>query len=126
MLASFGLLVSPLVAPALPTNEERLLSPLQTPDAELGTAVAVSGTTAAVGAPGAEFGTGDPGAVFVFVHDGTGWVEQAQLSPSCRFQAGCSPGSVDSGHRGLATQAAMWTSLVVETQVRSQGPLAGS
>ena len=46
---------------------------------ELGTAVALRGSTALVGAPGKDSGSG---AAYVFVQSGAGWLQQARLSAS--------------------------------------------
>lgn len=50
--------------------------------ARLGSAVAVAGDLAAVGAPGFDLVTIRSGAVFLFHRIGTGWVEEGRLAPS--------------------------------------------
>jgi hypothetical protein len=47
---------------------------------QLGNAVAISGTTAVVGAPLDNGGPSDQGAAYVFVNNGNGWFQQAKLS----------------------------------------------
>src|SRR5262249_7633908 len=49
------------------------------PDDSFGAAVAISGTTAVVGAPGKMVGTG---AAYAFVRSGTVWSQQAELTAS--------------------------------------------
>lgn len=72
-LASFS-----LIASAHDTEEEKVLASDGAAGDLFGSAVSVDDTTMIVGAPGA----GGIGAAYVFVHDGTSWVEEAKLTPS--------------------------------------------
>jgi hypothetical protein len=69
--------------PVTDSGGVRLTAPDGAADDWFGRAVAIDGDTALVGADGADIaGTANLGAVYVFVRDGAGWVEQAKLTGS--------------------------------------------
>lgn len=70
-------------------NEEQKLLPSDgAAGDQFGFSVAISGETIVVGAPFADvLGIADSGAIYVFVHDGTSFVEEAKLRRQrCRFR----------------------------------------
>lgn len=78
--AAFPVRIDPFIQQA-----SKLVGSGATGEAEQGHSVAISGdgTTALVGAPAAvAFGADGPGAVYVFIHSGQTWTEQARLTPA--------------------------------------------
>jgi hypothetical protein len=78
--AAFPVRIDPFIQ-----QGSRLVGSGATGEAEQGHSVAISGdgNTALVGAPAAvAFGADGPGAVYVFIHSGQTWTEQAKLTPA--------------------------------------------
>lgn len=67
-------------------REEAVLTPsVYAANAQYGTSVAVRGDVLAVGAPNATIDGGAHGAVFVYRHDATGWVEESALTAAGNY-----------------------------------------
>jgi len=64
------------------SQQAELRASHETADDEFGASVALSGTTALIGAPAHRVGSVSRGAAFVFVQSGTAWSEQAELTAS--------------------------------------------
>src|SRR5688500_2161260 len=86
LLVSLSLIASVLPAAAAPQLCVPELQELRASDAQdeayFGTAVAIDGDTAIIGAPYDDELATSGGATYVFVHDGSNWVEEAKLLPA--------------------------------------------
>jgi DNA-directed RNA polymerase subunit RPC12/RpoP len=71
--AVYPLQIDPLIG----TQQAKLLASDGGAGDQFGSSVALAGDTALVGA----FFGNDPGSAYVFVHSGTGWTQQAKLTP---------------------------------------------
>ncbi|HKS38875.1 MAG TPA: Ig-like domain-containing protein [Verrucomicrobiae bacterium] len=83
VLALLSLLITTALLTALvPSTETKLLPIDSTFFQQFGSAVGIDGDTAVVGAPNDGQAGADAGAAYVFVHDGSSWVEQGKLVAS--------------------------------------------
>ncbi|HKS35849.1 MAG TPA: Ig-like domain-containing protein, partial [Verrucomicrobiae bacterium] len=73
------LIVAALLIAQVPNTETKLLPIDSGFLQQFGSAVAIDGDTAVIGAPGDSQEGDDAGAAYVFVHDGSSWIEQAKL-----------------------------------------------
>ena len=80
ILALLSLLITTVLLTALVPSTETKLVPIDSAFfQQFGSAVAIDGDTAVVGAPMDDEAAASAGAAYVFVHDGSNWVEQAKL-----------------------------------------------